>query len=116
MQRRLFDSSHSIADAAPKQHSRGGRKAIWLDGTNVRVLHLSSREARVPATGTVTASRGQSGFWAAVLDCLIEGFALYGASMHPTAHLSIPDYIDRSVRRSKRREGAFEDSPVDDPD
>jgi hypothetical protein len=116
MQRRLFDSSHSTAhaDAAHKQHRRGDRKAVWLDGTNVRVLRTSQGDARAPATTTVTAGRRQSGFWSAVLDCLIEGFALYGASMHPTAHLSIPDYLAGSAARSKREKGAFADAPVDD--
>jgi hypothetical protein len=32
------------------------------------------------------ARRGLSAFWGAVAECFIEGFALYGASIHPSAY------------------------------
>jgi hypothetical protein len=116
MERRSFDSSHRTAhaDAAYKEHKRSDDKVGRLDAASVRLFPLNPVGRSLPATRSAAAGRRQSGFWIAMLECFIEGLALYGASIHPTGYFGVQDCLPRSATRQKRQEAAFGDSPADD--
>jgi hypothetical protein len=84
VKRHSFDSSHVIAHANPahSENRLGNHKVARLNATKVQPL--DSTGEGILATRRVTAKRGLSAFWGAVVECFIEGFALYGASIHPS--------------------------------
>jgi hypothetical protein len=111
MEERSFDTSHPIVHAnhAPGKDRRGDHKAVKLNASKVQILPLNSTGEEVSAARTVTAGRYQSTYWMAALECFIEGFALYGASIHPTAHFIVRDHRASSAMRHSGQEVAFGD-------
>ena len=63
------------------------------NSTPARRLALAD-EKPLPTVMVTAADCQKNGFWSSVFDYLIEGFALYGASLHPTVFLPVELHPD----------------------
>ena len=84
----IGDRSQDIANDNPAQsESRlADQRVVRLDATEMRPLDSTDEGIREPRR--LIAKRGLPGLWKAVVQCFIEGFALYGASLAPIEYRS----------------------------
>ena len=81
----IGDRSQDLAnDNLAKSENRLGEHAVvGLNATEVQPPDSTGQGILEPRR--VTAKRGLSGFWRGLVEFFIEGLALYGASIHPSA-------------------------------